>query len=50
LQGRFQVGLGECNEVSGTVTMIPEAFSDLILSPGSPTYSGFSFSFTEYNM
>ncbi len=50
IAGRSQVGLGECNEVSGTVTMIPEAFSDLILSPGSPMYSGFSFSFTEYNM
>jgi hypothetical protein len=50
IAGRFQVGLGECKEVSGTVTMIPEAFSDLILSPGSPMYSGFSFSFTEYNM
>ncbi len=47
IAGRLQ---GECNEVSGTVTMIPEAFSDLILSPGSPMYSGFSFSFTEYNM
>jgi hypothetical protein len=46
----FRLASESYNEVSGSVTMTPDAFSDLILSPGSPMYSGFSFSFTEYNM
>jgi hypothetical protein len=46
----FRLASESCYEVSGSVTMTPDAFSDLILSPGSPMYSGFSFSFIEYNM